>query len=262
VLVGYPHFLTLARRAQWDADEVDLTADAAAWPWLHPAARDRLARLVAGFCVGEASVASELAPFGLATEHPVAADCFAAQEHDERRHARFFDRVACEVMGVPGGTPAGRIAAQRPLLAPAFLALFERRLAGLARDLARGDAGLGQAVGLYHMVLEGVVFTAGQRALLDALADRPELPGLRYGVERVLRDERWHIGFGSRCLQDAGLAQRDVDAVLGEGEAAAAAWAEVTGAGPTAHAIASLERRMRTVVGGYAAGGSGRSGVR
>ena len=49
------------------------------------------------------------------------------------------------------------------------------------------------------MLLEGVVFDAGQQALLDDLADGA-LPGVREGVERVERDERWHVGFGLRCL--------------------------------------------------------------
>ena len=78
----------------------------------------------------------------------------------------------------------------------------------------------GEAVGLYHMVLEGVVFTAGQLALLDLVDDR--LPGLREGTELVLRDERWHVGFGARCLADLDY---DEAAILDEGERAAALWA-------------------------------------
>ena len=58
------------------------------------------------------------------------------------------------------------------------------------------------AVALYHLVLEGVVFTAGQLALLELLEDR-SLPGLRRGLELVLRDERWHIGFGTSMLSAA-----------------------------------------------------------
>ena len=70
------------------------------------------------------------------------------------------------------------------------------------------------------MVLEGVVFTAGQLALLDLLDDR--LPGLQQGTELVLRDERWHVGFGARCLADLDY---DEAAILDEGERAAALWA-------------------------------------
>ena len=56
------------------------------------------------------------------------------------------------------------------------------------------------------MILEGVVFTAGQLALLDLLDDR--LPGLQRGTELVLRDERWHVGFGARCLADSTTTRR------------------------------------------------------
>ena len=48
------------------------------------------------------------------------------------------------------------------------------------------------------MLLEGVVFDVGQYALLDDLADGA-LPGVREGIERVERDERWHVGFGLRA---------------------------------------------------------------
>jgi ribonucleoside-diphosphate reductase beta chain len=133
-----------------------------------------------------------------------AAACFQAQQRDEQRHARFFARYA-EAVGL--GDP-------RAVLAPAFLELFEVRLP----EAVAGAPG--EAVGLYHMVLEGVVFTAGQLALLDLLDDR--LPGLREGTELVLRDERWHVGFGARCLADLDY---DEAAILDEGSRAAALWA-------------------------------------
>ena len=102
----------------------------------------------------------------------------------------------------------------RAHVSPAFLELFETRLPEAVASAP------GEAVGLYHMILEGVVFTAGQLALLDLLDDR--LPGLRQGTELVLRDERWHVGFGARCLADLDY---DEAAILAEGERAAALWA-------------------------------------
>src|SRR3712207_9577230 len=59
-----------------------------------------------------------------------------------------------------------------------------------------------RSVSLYHMLLEGVVFNAGTQALLEDLADGA-LPGVREGVKRVERDERWHVGFGLRCLLES-----------------------------------------------------------
>jgi ribonucleoside-diphosphate reductase beta chain len=247
VIAEPTHFLELARRAQWDDADVDLRLDAEAWPRLAADVRGRLERLLAGFVVGEAGVAEHLGPFAAAATDPVVERCFAAQERDEARHSRFFDRVAREVLRTPGETAAGRRAALRPLLDPGFLGLFERRLPEVAGGLADGSGGLPHAVGLYHMVLEGVVFTAGQLAALDLLDELPELPGLRHGMVRVLRDERWHVGFGGRCLQDAGLDPAEIADVLRAGEAAASSWADVTGGEHAARAVAMLRRRMAAV---------------
>jgi ribonucleoside-diphosphate reductase beta chain len=197
VFASYEHFLDIAASVQWDEREIPLRADARVWPRVADA---RLTELVAGFCVGEAGVAEHLAAFA---DGPAAA-CFAAQQRDEERHARFFARYAAAVgMDDP-----------REHVSDAFLELFEERLPAAVAGAP------GEAVGLYHMVLEGVVFTAGQLVLLDIVDDR--LPGLRQGVELVLRDERWHVGFGARCLADLDY---DEAAILAEGEAAAALWA-------------------------------------
>jgi ribonucleoside-diphosphate reductase beta chain len=252
VIADPAHFLELARRAQWDDAEVDLRPDAEAWPALATEVRTRLERLLAGFVVGEAGVAEHLAPFATAADDPVVARCFATQERDEARHSRFFDRVAREVLRAPGETPAERRAALRPLLAPGFLELFEGRLPAVAGELADGDARLPRAVGLYHMVLEGVVFTAGQLAALDLLDDLPELTGLGDGMERVLRDERWHVGFGGRCLQDAGLEPGEIAEVLRVGESAARSWVDATGGEHAARVVAMLRRRMAAVARSYA----------
>ncbi len=237
MIAGYEHFRALARRLQWDEADIDLAVDAAAWPRLPAGERARLEALIAGFVIGEEAVAEELGPFAAAPEDPDAAACFRAQERDERRHAAFFARVATEVCRLEP-------AALRERLAPEFLALFEVRLPAVARALAAGEAELGHAVGVYHMVLEGVAFTAGQLALLELLDDR--LPGLRRGTELILRDERWHVGFGTRCLQDAGV-EPDERALVAEAERAAAAWAAATGPEHAARVIAMLRRRLGAI---------------
>jgi ribonucleoside-diphosphate reductase beta chain len=247
VIAGYEHFAALARRLQWDEAAIDLAPDAAAWPELPAEIRERLLGLLAGFCVGEASVADELAPFASAAVDPGAGACFRAQEGDERRHAAYFDRVMAEVCGVPGACAAGRRIAVRGVLPAGFLELFEERLPAVARDLGDGRTDLERAVGLYHMVLEGVVFTAGQIAVLELLEDVPCLPGIRTGVELVLRDERWHVGFGTRCLQDADPSPEALDAVVREGIAAARVWHEVVGEPVAAKVVAMLHRRLSAV---------------
>ena len=223
MIADYPHFLVLARRAQWDEADVDLQPDAAAWPGLDPGVRLRLERLVAGFCVGEAGVAEHLGPFGAAAQDPDAARCFAVQESDERRHSAFFDRVARDVLAVPGATPEER----RSALAPAAGAGVPRALRGRAcpgwRERSRAATGTSSA--------RSASTTWSWRAWCSRRGSwrcwicsrsHPELPGLKDGMQRVLRDERWHVGFGGRCLQDQGLRPEDVTDVLREGEAARA----------------------------------------
>jgi ribonucleoside-diphosphate reductase beta chain len=243
IVAGYGHFIGLARSFQWEDSAVELARDAEAWAALDDASRRRIFGLVAGFCVGETAVAEELGPFEAAASSERMAACFRTQAVDELRHARFFERVAVQVAGLPE-EPEARRATLRGLVGAPFLALFEDRLPAIAAGLAAGREGLAAAVGLYHMVLEGVVFLAGQHALLGALEQATvALPGTREGLELVLRDERWHIGFGARCLQDAGLSVNGVELLLTEGQRAAGAWEDLVS--PQAVAQAALLHRRR-----------------
>jgi ribonucleoside-diphosphate reductase beta chain len=62
-------------------------------------------------------------------------------------------------------------------------------------------------------------------------------------MELVLRDERWHVGFGTRCLADADLGDEDVEAILAEGARAAAVWAPEQ----AERVVSTLRRRMAAV---------------
>jgi ribonucleoside-diphosphate reductase beta chain len=221
----YDSFVILAESLQWDEAAIDFAPDKAAWPTLDGTENAQVLGLIAGFCIAESAVSGHLASFQAAASGDWVAACFRAQARDERRHARFFDRVAAEVAAVPGTDIAARQDVLRTLVSPDLVALFEERLPATARRLAEDREGLTAAVGLYHMVLEGVVLLAGQNAMLDAL-DRLSagLPGIRRGVELVLRDERWHIGFGTRLVQGTGLSHDEVEALLALGQAAAGAW--------------------------------------
>ena len=93
------------------------------------------------------------------------------------------------------------------------------------------------------MMLEGAVFSAGQRALLDELAD-DALPGVREGVTRVELDERWHVGFGVRCLIEAEGGDLRVDDLLARATAAAAAWGDAVPAATREYAVTQCRRRL------------------
>jgi ribonucleoside-diphosphate reductase beta chain len=230
----WPNFFSRrVARLQWNPAAIDLSRDAGAWADLPAERRDRLTTLLAGFCVAEDAVAETLTPFAdaareaeLASQESLMAWVFFLQRRDEERHSKFFDRVGAEVLGLEGATPQERRAAARRHVPAAFLELFEERLPAMAEDLAQGKTGLDRGVSLYHMLLEGVVFDAGQRALLDELED-DVLPGVREGIERVARDERWHVGFGLRCLIETKPSEEAVDDLLQHAEEVAEVWGDV-----------------------------------
>ena len=239
----------IVAKLQWDPTAIDLASDARAWPELPDERRRRLTTLLAGFRVAEDSVAEHLTPFADRAEHvdTMMMWIFFLQRRDEDRHASFFDRVAAEVLKLPGDTPADRLAAAREHAPAAFLELFDVRLPEMAAELAAGRTGILDGISLYHMVLEGAVFTAGQRALLDDLED-DVLPGVREGVRRVELDERWHVGFGVRCLTEAADPQIILDDVLTRATEAADAWGDAV-APVTREFAVTLCRRRLTVAG-------------
>ena len=222
----WPNFFSrLVARLQWDARAIDLAPDAAAWPELAEARRTRLTTLLAGFRVAEDAVAEHIAPFGEAANNSLVAWVLYLQRRDEQRHAVMFDRIAAEVLKLPGDTADERLDAAREHAPAGVLELFEERLPAMAGELAAGRTGVDAGIGLYHMILEGIVLSAGQHALLADLEDGA-LPGVREGVERVEKDERWHIGFGLRCLIDAKPSPDLIDEVLASAEDAAGAWGD------------------------------------
>ena len=247
----WPNFFSrLVARLQWNPTAIDLAPDIRMWPDLPDERRDRLMTLLAGFCVGEGAVAEQITPFAdaareatLASQESLMAWVFFLQVRDEQRHALLFDRIAAEVLRLPGATAAERRVAARAHVPPAFLELFEERLPAMAAELAAGRTGLGQGVSLYHMLLEGVVFDAGQYALLDDLADGA-LPGVREGIERVQRDERWHVGFGLRCLIEMQPSTDLLDDLLGRAGEAAAAWGDAVPAAMREHSARKVAHRL------------------
>jgi ribonucleoside-diphosphate reductase beta chain len=235
----------IVAKLQWEPSAIDLAPDTEAWPGLPDERRRRLTTLLAGFRVAEDAVAEHLTPFADRAEHvdTMMMWIFFLQRRDEDRHALFFDRVAAEVLKLPGDTPSERLAAAREHVPAAFLELFEERLPAMAAELTARRAGILDGVRLYHMVLEGAVFSAGQRALLDDLADGA-LPGIREGVEHVERDERWHVGFGVRCLTEAQDPDVFLDDVLARATEAAGAWGDAVPPATREFAVALCRRRL------------------
>jgi ribonucleoside-diphosphate reductase beta chain len=250
----WPSFFSkVVARLQWNPAAIDLTQDARAWPTLPDERRRRLMTLLAGFCVAEDAVSEHITPFAeaargatLASQESLMAWVFFLQRRDEDRHARFFDRIAAEVLGLPGATPAERREAARPHVPPAVLELFEGRLPAMAAELAAGRTGLAEGVSLYHMVLEGIIFDAAHHALREDLVDGA-LPGVREGVERVELDERWHIGFGLRCLIESQPSRDFLDDLMARAEEAASVWGDAVTDATREHIADMCHHRLAAV---------------
>jgi ribonucleoside-diphosphate reductase beta chain len=243
----WPNFFSrVVAKLQWDAHGIDLKPDAEAWSGLPDERRERLTTLLAAFRVADAAVSEHLEPFGPAAKNSLVAWVIFLQKRDEKRHATFFDRVAAEVLKLPGETVEDRREAARELAPPGIVELFDEDLPAMAAEMEQGRADLSDGMALYHMTLEGMVLSAGQRAILQELEDGV-LPGVRQGVYHVELDERWHIGFGLRCLIDAQPSQELIDAILARAEDAAAAWGDALPVGIRDMIVPMAHRRLALV---------------
>ncbi|GAA3079058.1 hypothetical protein GCM10010464_49000 [Pseudonocardia yunnanensis] len=246
MIAGYDHFVTLAESLQWDETDIDYSADREAWPQLTDTEKSKVLGLIAGFVIAETAVSGELGSYQAAASDSSMEAAFRAQIRDEARHARFFDLVAAEVAGVPGATPAARRDTLRSLVSIDLVDLFEERLPATAQRLATDHECLSAAVGLYHMVIEGVVLLAGQHAMLETLEGLSvKLPGVHRGSELVLRDERWHIGFGSRIVQRADIGRDEADMLLEQGQTAAKVWGDLITPDAIETAVRQHRRRLK-----------------
>ncbi|MDN5747844.1 MAG: ribonucleotide-diphosphate reductase subunit beta [Pseudonocardia sp.] len=246
MITGYGHFAQLAETLQWDETEIDFSADREAWPQLTDAENAQILGLIAGFVIAENAVSTQLGAWQMVATDDSMKKVFQAQIRDEVRHNRFFDLVAAEVACVPGDDRDARRDALRAHAGTELVDLFEERLPATAQRLADGHEDLTDAVGLYHMVIEGVVLVAGQHAMLDALEGLSVgLPGVRKGMELVLRDERWHIGFGSRIVQTADIGGDQAEAMLEQGEMAAKVWGDLITPAAIETAMRQHRRRLK-----------------
>jgi ribonucleoside-diphosphate reductase beta chain len=222
----WPNFFSrVVAKLQWDEQRIDLAPDAEAFRAMPDERREKLTRILAGFRVADDAVSTNLEPFGPAANNSLIAWVVFLQKRDEKRHARFFDRVAAEVLGLPGETHEERTEAAREIAPPGIVELFHEQLPAMSAAMEEGSADLSDGMALYHMSLEGMVLSAGQRALLEDLDDGA-MPGVRQGVYHVELDERWHIGFGLRCLIDRHPPHELIDAIMGRAEECAAAWGD------------------------------------
>jgi ribonucleoside-diphosphate reductase beta chain len=67
---------------------------------------------------------------------------------------------------------------------------------------------------------------------------------VREGVERVERDERWHVGFGLRCLVETQPSRDLLDDLLAGGMEAADAWGAPVPVAPRGQSARKVGHRL------------------
>jgi ribonucleoside-diphosphate reductase beta chain len=205
-LMSYGQLYALWERQNWKAHELDFSVDREQWVTTPSEAQANTAWSLGSFYIGEERVTADLAPFLLAAPTGEVEAFLATQLVDEARHAVFFDRFGAEVMALEAEDLRGRMLELQKLMLPAWFETFDGGLREVANRIKASPDDLDlfvRGIVVYHLVIEGVLATTGQRMILKYLEDLGLYPGFQKGFSLVEQDEHRHIAFGVRFLRDA-----------------------------------------------------------
>jgi ribonucleoside-diphosphate reductase beta chain len=205
-LMGYGELYALWERQNWKAHEIDFSVDAEQWAATPAEAQENTAWSMGSFYIGEERVTADLAPFLLAAPSGEVEAFLSTQLVDEARHAVFFDRFGSEVMALNADDLRGRMLELQELMLPAWFDTFDNGLRDVANRIKARPDDLDlfvEGITTYHLIIEGVLATTGQRLILKYAEDHGLYPGFQKGFSLVEQDEHRHIAFGVRFLRDA-----------------------------------------------------------
>ena len=201
-VISYDRLYRLWEENNWSATGIDFAPDREHWySRLSRLQRDAALWNYAMFLVGEEAVARTLTPVLEAADGHAPKIFLTTQIVDEARHHVFFDRFMREVAGF-GRDPASTLAEMGPYLTWGFRQIFEEldRATETLRKRPRDRALLGQAIALYHIVIEGLLAIPGQHFIKRYVDKLDILPGFAVGIANVARDESRHVAFGIKFL--------------------------------------------------------------
>jgi ribonucleoside-diphosphate reductase beta chain len=205
-LLGYRQLYRLWERQQWLSTDLDFSLDQEHWLATPAAAQENTIWSMGSFYVGEERVTADLAPFLAAAPNGEVELFLATQLVDEARHAAFFDRFGAEVMALDAEDLRGRMQEVSQRLTSAWTTVFDDGLRGVAQRIQAKPDDLDlfvEGITTYHLVIEGLLATTGQKFIRDYLLEHGLYPGFCEGFGLVERDEHRHIAFGMRFLKDA-----------------------------------------------------------
>src|SRR5205085_10236719 len=183
-LMGYGELYALWERQNWRAHELDFSVDREQWLASPAEAQQHTTWSLGAFYIGEERVTADLAPFlGAAPSGEVEA-FLATQLVDEARHAVFFDRFGAEVMALEADGLRGRMLELQRLMLPPWFDTFDNGLRDVANRIKARPDDLDlfvEGITTYHLVIEGVLATTGQRMILKYTEDHGLYPGFQKG---------------------------------------------------------------------------------
>jgi ribonucleoside-diphosphate reductase beta chain len=197
-------------RQQWRAEEINFTDDRSQWEKMSPPERqDRLYGLSA-FFRGEACVTDTLGPYITAMPDEEMRIFLTTQLVDEARHTVFFARFFKEVLGIDKARLEDTLDEIRQYMNQHLQYILIDSLSEVAERIRQEPSNLShliEGVTLYHVVVEGTMALAGQRAILEFYRQNNLFPAFRGGFTAVARDESRHVVFGVKFLRE--MIQRD-----------------------------------------------------
>jgi ribonucleoside-diphosphate reductase beta chain len=205
-LLDYQQLYALWERQNWRVHELDFSEDKEQWLTSPTEAQENLLWSLGSFYIGEERVAADLAPFVQAAPSGEIEAFLSTQLVDEARHAVFFDRYGAEVLALDADDLRGRMQQIQAMMLPAWYDVFDGGLREVAQRIQASPDDFDlfvDGITVYHLIIEGVLATTGQRSILDYSNKHGLYPGFCEGFGLVEQDEHRHIAFGVRFLRDA-----------------------------------------------------------
>ena len=205
-LLDYQQLYALWERQNWRVHELDFAEDREQWVASPAEAQENMLWSLGSFYIGEERVTADLAPFVTAAPSGEIEAFLSTQLVDEARHAVFFDRFGSEVLALEAEDLRGRMQQIQALMQPAWYDVFDGGLREVSQRIQARPDDFGlfvDGITVYHLIIEGVLATTGQRTILDYSEKHSLYPGFCKGFGLVEQDEHRHIAFGVRFLRDA-----------------------------------------------------------
>jgi ribonucleoside-diphosphate reductase beta chain len=205
-LLDYRQLYALWERQNWRVHELDFSVDREHWLASPSEAQENMLWSLGSFYIGEERVTSDLAPFVRAAPSGEIEAFLSTQLVDEARHAVFFDRYGAEVLALDGEDLRSRMQEIQALMLPAWFDVFDGGLREISERIQANPHDFDlfvDGITVYHLIIEGVLATTGQRTILDYTEKHSLYPGFCKGFGLVEQDEHRHIAFGVRFLRAA-----------------------------------------------------------